>query len=79
MLAPAGSMRSFAHSLIRSYGYEFDQTAVLRTAADRMEDLAVITDQRADDTGRSDFLEHAALYRRDRDRLLDMSASLQAS
>ncbi|MDY7555900.1 aminoglycoside phosphotransferase family protein [Cryobacterium sp. 10C3] len=66
-------------ALIRSYGYEFDQTAVLRTAADRMEDLAVFTDQRADDTGRSDFLEHAALYRRDRDRLLDMSASLQAS
>ena len=65
-------------ALIRSYGYEFDQAAVLRAAADRMEDLAVFTDQRAADTGRNDFLEHAALYRRDRDRLLDMIASLKA-
>jgi hypothetical protein len=62
-------------TLIYSYGYDFDQVAVLRTAADRMEDLAVFTDQRAADTGRKDFLEHAALYRRDRDRLLEMSAS----
>lgn len=61
--------------LIHSYGYDFDQVAVLRTAADRMEDLAVFTDQRAADTGRKDFLEHAAHYRRDRDRLLEMSAS----
>ncbi|TFC49031.1 hypothetical protein E3T34_01265 [Cryobacterium sp. TMT1-62] len=65
-------------ALIRSYGHEFDQAAVLRAAAHRMEDLAVFTDQRAADTGRNDFLEHAALYRRDRDRLLDMIASLKA-
>ncbi|TFC56655.1 hypothetical protein E3O62_12330 [Cryobacterium sp. TMT2-15-1] len=65
-------------ALIRAYGYEFDQAAVLRAAADRMEDLAVFTDQRAANTGRTDFLEHAALYRRDRDRLLDMSADLKA-
>ena len=63
-------------ALIRSYGYDFDQAAVLRTAADRMEDLAIFTDQRAADTGRNDFIEHAALYRRDRARLLEMSASL---
>ncbi|MDY7541816.1 phosphotransferase [Cryobacterium sp. 5B3] len=61
-------------ALIRSYGYEFDPTAVLRAAADRLEDLAVFTDQRAADTGRSDFVEHAALYRRDRVRLLEMIA-----
>lgn len=61
--------------LIRSYGYDFHREAVLRTAAERMEDLAVFTDQRAAETGRSDFIEHAALYRRDRDRLLEMSAS----
>ena len=65
-------------ALISFYGYEFDQAAVLRAVADRMEDLAVFTDQRAADTGRTDFLEHAALYRRDRDRLLDMIASLKA-
>ena len=41
-----------------------------------MEDLAIFTDQRAADTGRNDFIEHAALYRRDRARLLEMSASL---
>lgn len=60
-------------ALIRSYGYDFDKTAVLRVAADRLEDLAVFTDQRAADTGRDDFVEHAALYRRDRDQLLEMS------
>ena len=65
-------------ALIRSYGLEFDHAAVLRAAADRLEDLAVFTDRRAADTGRTDFLEHAALYRRDRDRLLDMSADLKA-
>ena len=59
-------------ALISFYGHEFDQAAVLRAAADRMEDLAVFTDQRAADTGRNDFLEHAAQYRRDRDRLLEM-------
>jgi len=61
--------------LLRSYGFDFDHAAVLRAAADRMEDLAVFTDQRAADTGRNDFIEHAALYRRDRDRLLQMSAN----
>ena len=66
-------------ALIRAYGSEFDQAAVLRAAAHRMEDLAVFTDQRAADTSRNDFVEHAALYRRDRDRLFDMIASLQAS
>ncbi|TFC96730.1 MULTISPECIES: phosphotransferase [Cryobacterium] len=65
-------------ALIRAYGHEFDQAAVLRAAADRMEDLAVFTDQRAADMGRIDFLEHAALYRRDRDRLLHLIASLHA-
>jgi len=67
--------RDRLNALIRSYGYDFDQAAVLHAAAERMEDLAVFTDRRAADTGRSDFVDHAALYRRDRDRLLDMSAS----
>ena len=65
-------------ALIRAYGSEFDQAAVLRAAAHRMEDLAVFTDQRAADTSRNDFVEHAALYRRDRDRLFDMIARLKA-
>ena len=61
-------------ALIRAYGYDFAQAAILRTAADRLADLAVFTDRRATDTGSNDFVDHAALYRRDRDRLLDLSA-----
>jgi hypothetical protein len=55
--------------LIRAYGHDFHPDAVLATAADRLDELALFTDQRAADTGRGDFIEHAALYRRDRDLL----------
>lgn len=61
-------------ALIHSYGYDFDQAAVLRAAADRMEDLALFTDRRAVATGRRDFEEHAALYRRDRVLILELSS-----
>jgi hypothetical protein len=59
--------------LIDAYGGNFGRLAVLRTAADRLADLALVTDQRAAETGRGDFVEHAALYRRDRDLLLKMT------
>jgi hypothetical protein len=36
-------------------------------------ELALFTDQRAAETGRGDFVEHAALYRRDREIPLAMS------
>ena len=32
----------------------------------RLDDLARYTDGRAAETGRTDFIDHAALYRRDR-------------
>lgn len=55
--------------LIGAYGFDFQPGAVLVAAAERLEELARFTDQRAADTGRGDFIEHAALYRRDRDLL----------
>jgi Phosphotransferase enzyme family len=61
-------------NLIDAYGGSFSRGAVLRTAADRLEDLAVFTDQRAVETGRGDFVEHAALYRQDREILLTLSS-----
>jgi hypothetical protein len=59
--------------LIDAYGGAFGRLAVLRTAADRLAELALFTDQRAAESGRGDFVEHAALYRRDREILLAMS------
>ena len=38
--------------------------------AARLEELAAFADARAAETGRDDFAEHAAMYRRDRDRVL---------
>jgi hypothetical protein len=61
-------------TLIDAYGGGFTRFAVIRTAVDRLEDLALFTDQRAAETGRDDFVEHAALYRRDRDFLLAMNS-----
>lgn len=57
-------------ALIEAYGSIFSSHQVLVTMADRLEDLARFTDRRATDTGRDDFVEHAAMYRRDRDRVL---------
>ena len=61
------------NSLVQSYGKNFDAADVLRTAADRLDDLALFTDRRANETGRSDFIEYSALYRRDRNLLQSMS------
>jgi hypothetical protein len=62
-------------ALIEAYANGGDEPAlqpddVYRVAAARLEDLAAFTDARAVETGRAEFLEHAALYRRDRDWLL---------
>ena len=43
---------------------------LLAAVAARLEELAAFTDARAAETGRDDFAEHAAMYRRDRDRVL---------
>ncbi|WP_081883383.1 phosphotransferase enzyme family protein, partial [Glycomyces tenuis] len=55
--------------LIEAYGAEFDPADVRRVAALRLDELAAFTDRRAAATGRSEFTEHAAMYRRDADRL----------
>ena len=56
--------------LIDAYGTPYELTELLVAVAARLKDLAVFTDGRAVETGREDFFEHAAIYRRDRDRVL---------
>lgn len=56
-------------ALIESYGENFTHQEVFAVAAARLEELAEYTDELAATTGRADLLEHAAMYRRDRDRL----------
>jgi Ser/Thr protein kinase RdoA (MazF antagonist) len=51
--------------LIEAYGGGFTEAEVYAVMAQRLIELAVFTDGRAEATGRSDFVEHAALYRRD--------------
>ncbi|NLS10998.1 phosphotransferase [Nesterenkonia sp. MY13] len=55
--------------LIEAYGVNYSISEVLEVAAERLDELAEFTDQRAVTTGRSDFTEHAAMYRRDAQRL----------
>lgn len=43
---------------------------VVRVAAQRLDDLATFTESRYRETGREEFLDHVALYRRDREWLL---------
>jgi len=55
--------------LIEAYGYDYTCEAVRRMSANYLDALAEFTDRRAEDTGRNDFVEHAAMYRRDAHRL----------
>jgi prepilin-type processing-associated H-X9-DG protein len=55
--------------LTASYGAPYSREQILFTVTERLDDLAVFTDQRAAHTGRDDFLAHAAMYRRDRERI----------
>ncbi|MBD9699566.1 phosphotransferase [Flavimobilis sp. GY10621] len=55
--------------LVASYGLDAAPDEVRRVAAARLDELAEFTDQRAAETGRTDFLAHAAMYRRDAARL----------
>lgn len=59
--------------LVRAYGGEYTVDEVLRAAADRLDELARFTDDRAEATGRDDFVAHAGMYRRDAARLRAMS------
>lgn len=78
--APAEEARlSRLAALVRAYGSVdgavFAPTEVLRVMAARLEDLAQFTEQRAADTGRDEFLSHAAMYRGDAARVLALAAS----
>ncbi|MET0813063.1 MAG: phosphotransferase [Microbacterium sp.] len=59
-------------ALVAAYGVPFTRAEVLRTAADRLDDLRAFTLDRAAETGREDFVQHAAMYGRD-------AASLRAA
>ncbi|WP_082462152.1 phosphotransferase [Agromyces sp. Leaf222] len=63
------------HRLIDAYGIAFDASTVLRDAADRLVELAEFTDARAAETGRTDLPEHAAMYRRDAVRLIELGTA----
>lgn len=51
--------------LIDAYGMPFAGAEVMDVMAKRLDDLAAFTRDRAGETGRADFLEHAAMYQRD--------------
>lgn len=55
--------------LIAAYGANYTHDEVRKAAAQRLEALAEFTDERAAATGRADLTEHAAMYRRDANRL----------
>lgn len=52
-------------ALVKAYGGSFTVAEVKAAVVQRLDELAQYTDARAADTGRSDFLDHAAMYRRD--------------
>ena len=54
-------------ALIMAYGLPFEHQEVFETLVNRLDELAKFTDGRAAATGRTDFLDHSAMYRRDRD------------
>lgn len=51
--------------LIDAYGVRFAPSEVLSTICERLDELADFTDGRATATGRTDLVQHAAMYRRD--------------
>ncbi|MGZ0710914.1 phosphotransferase (plasmid) [Coraliomargarita sp. W4R53] len=55
--------------LIAAYGKPFATNDLVATAALRLDDLQAFTLDRVAQTGRRDFLEHAAMYQRDAERL----------
>lgn len=67
---PAPDRAARLRLLIDSYGALYEPVDLVAAVAARLEELAVFTDARAAETGRDDFAEHAAMYRRDRDRVL---------
>lgn len=76
---PAQARFARLAALIRGYGSVndtlFEPAGVLRVMSTRLDDLAQYSEQRAADTGRQEFLSHAAMYRGDAARVLALAAS----
>ncbi|MEV8268184.1 phosphotransferase [Microbacterium sp. NPDC076911] len=56
-------------ALINAYGMSFAPDDVVSVIVQRLDELESFTLARASDTGHADFLAHAAMYRRDAERL----------
>jgi aminoglycoside phosphotransferase len=56
-------------TLIDAYGADWTTAEVLEVMADRLDELAELTDGRAAETGRDDLARHAVMYRADASRL----------
>lgn len=56
-------------ALVAAYGLLFSRRELLTAMVVRLEEIADFTDGRAEETGRSDFLDHAAMYRADARRV----------
>lgn len=52
-------------AILAAYDSPATPVELLEMVARRLDDLAIFTDERAHTTGRADFLDHSALYRRD--------------
>ncbi len=61
-------------ALIEAYGLPFSPGEVLTEMSDRLEELARFADARAEKTGRSEFADHAELYRGDAEAIRTMLA-----
>lgn len=66
-------------TLIDAYGLPFDHRKVFGTLVVRLDELADFTDRRAAATGRPEFLDHSAMYRRDRDTASGLATQTPAS
>jgi len=55
--------------LVEAYGGSWSQEEVVGMIVARLEELVVFTERRAAETGRREFLDHVAMYRRDVGRL----------
>lgn len=64
-----GSPSARVELLVGAYGGSWSRAEVKEVAVARLEELAVFTERRAAETGRGEFLDHAAMYRRDARRL----------
>ena len=74
--APGANARySRLDDLIRAYGLPFEHRDVYETLVARLDELADFTDRRAAVSGRTDFLDHSAMYRRDRDTVAALVTS----